>query len=159
MKTKIISKNLLERNNRLQVKSLLLSLTSPNQHLIPHPTAVSVSWRNIILTGQSRITWSALLLGPFCPLKEGDLVWNNLFFFSSAHKSLPFCTASQSSFPSAWWDAAQFMNCQMKSIRSSNVLSWILFFNKPKKSNLKNGTIVGWLWDILESVLDGHFTR
>ena len=79
-KTKILSKSLLKRNNRPQMESLLLSLLSPNQDLIPHLIAVSASRSNIILTGQSRITRSALLLDPICPLKEGDLAWNNPLF-------------------------------------------------------------------------------
>lgn len=51
----------------------------------------------------------------------------------SAFQSLPFCTALQSSFLFARWDADRFMNHSIKPIRYANLLQWILFFNSMYK--------------------------
>lgn len=79
--------------------------------------------------GQSRSPWSAVevicLIQPFHLPKKDEAVCLFLVLPPSANKSPPFCTGPLSSFL-----AARLINCWIKPIRSSNWLSWMLFFNR-----------------------------
>lgn len=81
-----------------------------------------LNWKLTIVWDLPEMGWSSrnCLVDPCLPLKESNFVITSLFFFlpsiasvlhPSAYKSLSCCTTPQSSFPSARWDAAQFMNC------------------------------------------------
>ena len=48
----------------------------------------------------------------------------------SSYINLPFCTTPWNVLLIAEWDAVWFKNHLRKLIRDSNVLSWVLFFNK-----------------------------
>ena len=49
--------------------------------------------------------------------------------YPSSCRNLPFCIACWTALLVARWDAVRFMNCLIETIRSSNLLGWILFFN------------------------------
>ena len=83
-----IKGELLKRDNRPQMGSLVLSPMSPNRDSTPSLIIVSTSLRSGIL---DQSIWNSLvsirevipLIDPCCPPKEGDLVTNNPLFASN----------------------------------------------------------------------------
>ena len=87
-------------------------------------------------------------MDPCLPLKESDLATSNpllhsitsLFLLHFAHRSLSFCTVPHSSFLSAKWNDAWFMNSCTKPIRSLEFPRLnFFFFNTRCWEQLKAG--------------------
>lgn len=77
------------------------------------------------------------LCAPFSP-KANILSERNPFLLvtaslthPSSYSHLPLCTAPWSTLPEAVQNTAPFMNHLIRPMRTSYVLSWILFFNSP----------------------------
>ena len=107
------------------------------------------------------------MIDPCCPLKEGDLAWNNPSSLVTCLSSLllpislPFHTAPGSFFLSAKWNVAWFINHWIKPTRSLNLFSWILFFSTMSKFfhydiNHYVITSIHTPWKIHKAVLHRH---
>ena len=122
---------LLKIRHRPQIESLRLSSISPNLNLIPFLITVSASPRHGIL---NQAIWNYLvstsevifLIDPVILALKGKGILpqpicfrcNFLGSLPSAYIGLSFCVAPQSSFLSARWGAAQFMNHLRKPVSS-----------------------------------------
>lgn len=117
-----------KRTSRPRMESLVLSCHTSKPDLTPNQTAVSTSPRSVTFT---QSTWNFLVSrsnSPDRPLPspKDEVILSFLVLPFSAYKSLPFYPPLWSSFLSARWEAAPFMNHWTKPIRSQNVPSWVL---------------------------------
>ncbi|XP_057343359.1 uncharacterized protein LOC118918336 isoform X2 [Manis pentadactyla] len=101
-----------KRTSRPRMESLVLSCHTSKPDLTPNQTAVSTSPRSVTFT---QSTWNFLVSrsnSPDRPLPspKDEVILSFLVLPFSAYKSLPFYPPLWSSFLSARWEAAPFMN-------------------------------------------------